>query len=98
MGASASFGAFAEGSAATAAPPGTKGIAQIGPYRGYRQLLKKIITFFRSGEVPVPPRETLEIYAFTAAADESKRRDGAPVCISEVLAEARSRQNERRDD
>ena len=56
------------------------------------------MTFFRSGEVPVPPRETLEIYAFTAAADESKRRDGAPVCISEVLAEARSRQNERRDD
>ena len=49
--------------------------------------------FFRTGITPVTPEETLEIYAFMEAADESKRRNGADVTIKEVmdkaLAEAR---------
>lgn len=68
---------------------GTEEIAPLGPYDGYRPLVEQIATFFRTGEAPVPAAETLEIYAFMTAADESKRRDGAPVSLDEVLAEAR---------
>jgi predicted dehydrogenase len=68
---------------------GTKGNAQLGPYDGYRPLLVEIVKFFRTGVSPVTPAETLEIYAFMAAADESARQGGRPVKVQEVLARAR---------
>jgi len=34
--------------------------------------------------------ETIEIFAFMEAADESKRRGGAPVSLNEVLAKSRA--------
>ena len=37
---------------------------------------------------PVSHVETLEIYAFMEAADESTRRGGVPVMLAEVLAMA----------
>jgi hypothetical protein len=49
----------------------------------------EIVRFFRTGQPPVSAAETLEIYAFMEAADESKRRDGAEVTLAEVLAQAR---------
>jgi len=65
----------------------------VGKYEGYDPLLFSIVHFFRTGIAPVTPEETLEIYAFMEAADESKRRNGADVTIKEVmdkaLAEAR---------
>ena len=67
---------------------GSEGIASIGPYEGYRPLLTKIVEFFRSGVPPVSAEETLEIYAFMEAADESKRLGGVPVSIAEVLKAA----------
>jgi predicted dehydrogenase len=69
---------------------GARGNAQLGPYDGYRPLLVEIVKFFRTGVAPVPPEETLEIYAFMAAADESKLRGGAPVKVAEVLERARA--------
>jgi hypothetical protein len=36
----------------------------------------------------VDPKETLDIYAFMEAADESKRRGGAPVSVAEVMEKA----------
>ncbi len=63
---------------------GEKGIGTIGPYNGYDPLLVEIINFFESGLVPVPKEETLEICAFMEAADESKRRGGAVVSLSEI--------------
>lgn len=69
---------------------GAEGIRRLGPYEGYRPLVRQIATFFRTGEAPVRRRETLEIYAFMSAAHESERRDGAPVRIEEVLSEARA--------
>jgi hypothetical protein len=45
---------------------------------------------FRTGQSPVAADETLELYAFMEAADESKRRGGAPVELKEVLAKARA--------
>jgi len=68
---------------------GEKEIAPIGPYEGYRSLLVEIVKFFRTGKAPVTPQETKEIYAFMSAADASKRRDGAPVTLQEMLAKAR---------
>lgn len=68
---------------------GSEGIHDIGPYEGYRPLVSEIATFFRTGIPPVSAEETLEIYAFMEAADESKRRGGAPVSIESVLRRAR---------
>lgn len=67
---------------------GGEGIAEIGPYGGYRPLVVEIVRFFRTRESPVDPAETIEIYAFMEAADESKRRGGVPVDLSSVLERA----------
>jgi len=70
---------------------GSDGIAPVGPFEGYRPLVVEIVRFFKTGVAPVSPEETLEIYTFMEAADESKRRGGAPVVIAEVLAKAVAR-------
>ncbi len=70
---------------------GSKSIAPRGKYTGYAPLVVEIASFFRTGQPPVPNAETLEIYAFMAAADESKRQGGAPVSIEAVMARARER-------
>jgi hypothetical protein len=74
---------------------GAKGIAQIGSYGGYRPLLVEIVKFFQSGVAPVRAKETIEIYAFMEAADESKRMGGVPVALSSVLTKARSEAKQR---
>jgi predicted dehydrogenase len=63
--------------------------AEVGGFDGYQPLLNQIIHFFRTGVAPVTPEETLEIYAFMEAADESKRRNGAKVSLAEVMAKAK---------
>lgn len=65
---------------------GEEGVHQIGPSEGYRQMLVEIIRFFKTGIVPVRPEETLEIFAFMEAADESKRRGGQPVQLKEMFS------------
>jgi predicted dehydrogenase len=69
---------------------GDKGEASIGTYDGYDVLLYAIVNMFRTGVVPVSAAETLELYAFMEAADESKRRNGAEVTLKEVLDKARA--------
>ena len=64
------------------------GRISLGGYEGYKPLLMEIIKFFKTGEVPVPPQETIEMFAFMEAAEESKRRGGVPVKISEIMARA----------
>ena len=66
-----------------------QGSGPVGSFDGYRPLLVQIIKCFRTGKVPVGPEETLELYAFMEAADESKRQGGASVTIESVLAKAR---------
>jgi len=60
----------------------------VGTYDGYDPLLFAAVHFFRTGMAPVQPEETLEIYAFMEAADESKRRKGAEVTLKEVMDKA----------
>ncbi len=65
---------------------GTSAIADIGKFDGYKGLVLAITRFFETGVAPVTPAETLEIYAFMEAAQESGRRGGSPVNVAEVLA------------
>jgi hypothetical protein len=67
---------------------GEKGESEVGSYPGYGPLVVEICKYFDSGKIPVEPEETLEIYAFMEAADESKRQDGAPVTLSSVMKKA----------
>jgi hypothetical protein len=68
---------------------GKKGIASAGKYDGYRPLVEEIATFFRTGKPPVKAEETIELFAFMEAADESKRQGGKPVTIQSVMEKAR---------
>lgn len=65
-----------------------KDIVDLGKYTGYNPLLEQIIGFFNSGIPPVDQEETIEIFAFMAAAEESKKKDGLPVEISKLLQKA----------
>jgi len=68
---------------------GEKGVVRVGPYSGYEALLKEITRFFGTGISPVSEAETLEIYAFMEAADESRRKGGAAVGLAATLEKAR---------
>ncbi|GIW80990.1 MAG: oxidoreductase [Gemmatales bacterium] len=69
---------------------GSKAIVPVGRYEGYIPLLVEICKFFKTGKAPVSAEETIEIFAFMEAADESKRQNGAPVKIADVIEKARS--------
>lgn len=83
-------GIFREGKGYGGKAVGEKGEAEVGKYDGYDPLLVAAIEMFRSGKAPVSAEETLEIYAFMEAADESKRRNGAEVTLKEVMDKARA--------
>jgi len=68
---------------------GEKGIVEAGKFGGYEPLLVEIVKFFKTGKPPVAPDDTLEIYAFMEAADQSKRQGGAPISLEDVLKKAR---------
>ncbi|QDU27977.1 Oxidoreductase family, NAD-binding Rossmann fold [Anatilimnocola aggregata] len=67
---------------------GSKGIREIGKFDGYRPLAVEIVKFFRGGPAPISAEETIQIYAFMEAADESKRQGGKPVSIDAVMKKA----------
>lgn len=67
---------------------GTKGVAEQKGSGDYAPLVREIMKFFQTGVAPVSSEETLAIFAFMEAADESKRRQGCPVTIREVMEKA----------
>ena len=67
---------------------GQRGIKSLGDYPGYDPLLKEVVKYFQTGISPVTPEETLEIFTFMEAADESKRRGGASVALAETRQKA----------
>ena len=85
---------------------GTKGVAPAGIY-GYAAQVKSVVLpgrymayeataieiakFFKTGKPPVSAEETIELFAFLEAAEESKRQNGTPVKLQTVLAKARTR-------
>jgi hypothetical protein len=50
--------------------------------------VREICDFFVTRQPPVSREETIEIFAFMEAADESKRRRGEPVSIAEIKERA----------
>lgn len=64
---------------------GAKAVAEQKGGGDYAPLVAQIMKFFQTGVAPVSPEETLEIFAFMEAADESKRQGGARVSLREVM-------------
>jgi hypothetical protein len=52
-------------------------------------LVIEIARFFQSGKAPVSAEETIEMFTFMEAADESKRQGGQPVSLQSVMAKAK---------
>lgn len=67
---------------------GTKGMVK-GKSSGYKPLVDEIVKFFQTGKVPVSVEETIEIYAFMSAADESKALGGAPVFLKTLIEKSK---------
>ena len=68
---------------------GSKAVIEESAGAGYPELMKEMVAFFQTKKPPVSAEETLEIFTFMAAADESKRRGGAPVTLQEMMDKAR---------
>ena len=71
---------------------GTKGVAE--QQKGdddYAPLVREIMTFFQTGIAPVKAEETVELFAFMEAADESKRQGGVPVRVADVIKKNQAR-------
>ncbi len=68
---------------------GQKAIVNLEPPANYKPLVVEICRFFQTHKPPVSAEETLEIYTFMEAADESKRQGGAPVTLESVMQRAR---------
>jgi WD40 repeat protein len=67
---------------------GSKGVQSLGGYSGYRPLVVEIAKFFKTRKSPVPAAETIQLYAFMAAAADSKANGGTAVKIADVVAKA----------
>ena len=75
---------------------GTKGVIQGGKFGGYDPLVADVIKFFKTGKVPVPAEETIEIFAFMSAADVSKARGGREVSLPDLIEKAKKGKKSRR--
>ncbi|MCL1822266.1 MAG: Gfo/Idh/MocA family oxidoreductase [Prolixibacteraceae bacterium] len=60
-------------------------IIPAGGYEGYVALLTEILLFFQTKTVPVSEAETLDIFTFMEASNESKRQNGKPVSMGETF-------------
>lgn len=83
-------GTFRESKAYGGVARGEKGEAPAGQFDGYRGLVVEIVQFFQTRKPPVSAEESLEIYAFMEAADESKRQGGAVVRVADVITKHRA--------
>jgi len=72
---------------------GSKAVAEQKGSGDYAPLVREIMRFFQTGRSPVSPEETLEIFAFMEAADESKRLGGQRVSIADTLKKHGAREN-----
>ena len=68
---------------------GDKAIANLGKFNGDSALLVNVTEFYGSGIIPVSHEETLEIFAFMQAAEESKKLGGKSVSLESVMESAK---------
>lgn len=69
---------------------GANGIVPMTKTGGYEDLCREIAKFFKTAKPPVSPEETIEIFTFMEAADQSKAKGGASVALADVLAKAKA--------
>ena len=69
---------------------GENSIEELDGAGGYNPLLVEVVKFFETGQPPVSAEETLEIFAFMEAADESKRQGGKTVTLESVMQKAKA--------
>jgi len=81
-------GVYREGKGYGGRAVGDKGEGPVGSFGGYEPLMIEVAKFLRSGRPPVSAEETIELFAFMEAADESKRRGGAEISLDGVLKAA----------
>lgn len=67
---------------------GRKAVAEQKGSGNYAPLIREVVKFFQTGQAPIPLEETIELFAFMEAADESKRQGGKPVALADVLQKA----------
>jgi predicted dehydrogenase len=67
---------------------GATGVFEQKTQGDYTPMLREIIKFFQTKEPPVSAAQTLEIYAFMEAAEESMRKNGDLVSLRDVLMKA----------
>ncbi len=67
---------------------GTKAVVEQEESGDYAPMVREAVKFFQTRIAPIDPEETIEMFAFMEAADESKRLGGAPVRIQDVIAKA----------
>lgn len=72
---------------------GKQGIVHVNNYYDYFPLIVAIADFFRKRQSPVPVDEMVEVFAYLAAAEESKRRRGAPVLLQDVITQGKTGSN-----
>lgn len=68
---------------------GEKGVKVLGQPQGTAYLLLKIIEFFNTGIPPLSREETIEVYTFMEAAQESKNKGGISVRLDHTLRKAK---------
>lgn len=61
-----------------------KGAKPVGGYDGYKVLLDEILKFFKTGITPVSPEETLEIFTFMEASNESVKKGGKIISMEDT--------------
>ena len=69
---------------------GTNGVVTSTKTGSYEDLCREIAKFFKMGKPPVSAEETIEIFTFMEAADQSKLKSGASVVLADVLAKAKA--------
>ncbi len=62
-----------------------KGAFPVGKSEGYELLLDEILMFFKSKVVPVSEKETLEIFTFMEASNESKKNNGSIISMEKTF-------------
>lgn len=65
----------------------SKGIEPVGDYDGYGLLLDEILKFFKTRVAPVSEKETLEIFTFMEASNESDRQGGKIISMETTFEE-----------
>ena len=69
---------------------GSSAVVQAARTYDIQPLVREILQFFLSGITPVSPAEAVEVFTFMEAAEESCRRGGPCVTLTEVIEQARA--------